>query len=148
FGAALVTDIARARAVMQRPAALGLGLIAVWLVPLLLVALASLLVRQGTSDGLLVGLVLVATMPVANSSVGWTQQARGNLALSLGLILFSISLCPWVTPHLLQLVGLSLSPLERAYCDALVARFTGMFFIVWVILPTLLGFGCRYLQWV
>ena len=29
--------------------------------------------------GLLVGLALVATMPVANSSVGWTQNADGNL---------------------------------------------------------------------
>jgi BASS family bile acid:Na+ symporter len=98
-----------------------------------------------TTTGLLVGLALVATMPVANSSVGWSQNAGGNLALSLGLVLLSISLSPWTTPHLLGLLGLSLAPAERALCEVLVNRFSGTFFIVWVIMPTALGFAIRAL---
>ena len=67
-----------------------------------------------TTAGLLVGLALVATMPVANSSVGWTQNADGNLGLGLALVVLSILLSPWVTPNLLSLLGMSLSASERA----------------------------------
>jgi BASS family bile acid:Na+ symporter len=82
---------------------------------------------------------------VANSSVGWTQNALGNLALSLALVVLSISLSPLVTPQLLSVLGMSLSPQEQAYCEALVSRFSGVFFIIWVILPTAAGFAGRYL---
>jgi predicted Na+-dependent transporter len=40
---------------------------------------------------------------------------------------------------------MSLSPEEENYCAALVNRFSGLFFIVWVVLPTAIGFTCRYL---
>lgn len=149
FCAAVLTDVSQVRSVGRRPGALLWGLLAVWLGPALLVVVAGWLVPwvvdgEGTA-GLLVGLALVASMPVANSSVGWTQNARGNLALSLALVLVSISLCPWLTPRLLGWLGLSLSLAERAYCDELVANFSGAFFVVWVILPTGAGLVCRHL---
>ena len=149
FCAALATDWAEIRAVAARPIVLIVGLVAVWLGPVLLVLAAGVVVPWAldgqTTTGLLVGLALVATMPVANSSVGWSQNAGGNLALSLGLVLLSISLSPWTTPHLLGLLGLSLAPAERALCEVLVNRFSGTFFIVWVIMPTALGFAIRAL---
>lgn len=149
FCAALLTNVAQIRSVLQHPGVLVAGLAAVWLGPALLVIVAGFVVpwvADGTATaGLLVGLVLVATMPVANSSVGWAQNAGGNLAMSLGLVVLSISLSPWTTPQLLSLLGLSLSPAERVLCEALVTRFSGAFFIVWVILPTLAGFACRWL---
>jgi predicted Na+-dependent transporter len=40
---------------------------------------------------------------------------------------------------------MSLSDQEQAYCEALVAQFSGVFFIIWVILPTAAGLACRYL---
>ena len=40
---------------------------------------------------------------------------------------------------------MSLSAAERAYCEQLVTNFSGVFFIVWVLLPTAAGFACRYL---
>jgi BASS family bile acid:Na+ symporter len=149
FCAALLTEVEQVRAVGQRPGALLWGLLAVWLGPALVVVAAGWLVPWAVDGdetaGLLVGLALVASMPVANSSVGWTHDANGNLALSLALVLVSISLCPWLTPRLLGWLGLSLLPAERAYCDNLVANFSGAFFVVWVILPTAAGLTCRYL---
>jgi predicted Na+-dependent transporter len=82
---------------------------------------------------------------VANSSVGWTQNASGNLGLALALVVLSILLCPWVTPNLLNGLGMSLSANERAYCEELVGEFSGWFFVVWVILPTAAGLASRYL---
>jgi predicted Na+-dependent transporter len=39
---------------------------------------------------------------------------------------------------------MSLSPAERADCERLVNEFSGIFFIIWVILPTAAGLACRY----
>jgi BASS family bile acid:Na+ symporter len=148
FSAALLTDLPQIRSVLQQPVLLCIGLAAVWLGPALLVWAAGyfipLLVSGPETTGLLVGLALVAAMPVANSSVGWTQNADGNLALGLALVVLSISLSPLVTPTLLSVFGMSLSPEEKAYCEALVNRFSGLFFIIWVVLPTVAGVTCRF----
>ncbi len=143
FCAAAVVRWSQLRELMQRPGILLLGLIAIWLVPCLFVSalgwiLPSLLGDYVTT-GMLVGLALVAAMPVANSSVAWCQNAQGNVALSLGLIVLTIVLSPLAAPQMLNLMGLSLTPQETAQCEQLVTRFTGTFFIVWVILPSLAG---------
>ena len=143
FCAAAVVRWSQLRDLMQRPGILLLGLVAIWLVPSLFVSalgwvLPSLL-GDLVSTGMLVGLALVAAMPVANSSVAWCQNAQGNVALSLGLIILSIVLCPIATPQMLQLMGLSLSGSETAQVEQLVTQFSGAFFIVWVILPSLVG---------
>lgn len=149
FSAALATDLAHLRGVLQRPVLFCAALVAVWVGPGLLVIAAGFLVPatlggQATT-GLLVGLTLIATMPVANSSVGWTQHADGDLALSLALVVLSISLSPLVTPHLLGWLGMSLSPREQAYFVVLVNRFSGLFFVSWVVLPTAIGAACRFI---
>jgi BASS family bile acid:Na+ symporter len=149
FVAALVTDTSQIHIIFHQPLALCAALALVWLGPSLLVATYGYLVPSSVAGhdatGLLVGLALVATMPVANSSVGWTQNADGNLALSLALVVLSISLCPLVTPTLLRLLGTSLAPPEQAYCEQLVNQFSGLFFVVWVVLPTAAGIVCRWL---
>jgi bile acid:Na+ symporter, BASS family len=149
FIAALMTDVSRIRFVLQHPLLLASALAAVWLGPAALVVVAGWVVPWAVGGqetaGLLVGLALVAAMPVANSSVGWVQSAAGNLALALALVVLSILLSPWATPYLLSWLGMSLSPVERAYTERLVTNFSGMFFIVWVLLPTAAGFLVRYL---
>lgn len=143
FCGAAVVRWSQLRELMQRPGILLLGLIAIWLVPCLFVSalgwvLPSLLGEYVTT-GMLVGLALVAAMPVANSSVAWCQNARGNVALSLGLIILTIVLSPLAAPQMLNLMGLSLSSQETAQCEQLVKQFSGTFFIVWVILPSFAG---------
>jgi BASS family bile acid:Na+ symporter len=149
FSAALLTDLSQIPSVWKQPVLLWVALLAVWIGPALLVVVAGYVIPWVVSGpettGLLVGMALVAAMPVANSSVGWTQNADGNLALSLSLVVLSISLSPVVTPTMLSVLGMSLSPEEQNYCAALVNRFSGLFFIVWVVLPTSVGFACRYL---
>ena len=148
FCAAVQTDVAQIRAIGSRPWALLWGTLAVWIAPALLVLVAAVvvpLVVDGPSTaGLLVGLALVASMPVANSSVGWTQLVRGNLALSLALVLVTIFLCPWVTPWMLGWLRLTLSAPDQAYFQTLIDSFSGAFFIIWVVLPTAAGLACRH----
>ena len=54
---------------------------------------------------ILVGLALVASMPIAGASTAWSQNANGNLALSLGLVLATTLLSPLLTPMVLHAVG-------------------------------------------
>ncbi|NOZ40325.1 MAG: hypothetical protein GXP24_08880 [Planctomycetes bacterium] len=143
FCAAAVVRWTQMRELLQRPGILLVSLIAIWLVPCLFVSalgwiLPSVLGSFATS-GMLVGLALVAAMPVANSSVAWCQNSKGNVGLSLGIIVLTIVLCPIVTPQLLNLMGFSLSPLETQQCEQLVKRFSSSTFIVWVIFPSFAG---------
>ncbi len=149
FCAAAVVRWSQLRDLMQRPGILLLALAAIWLVPGVFVsslgwALPTLFGDYVTT-GMLVGLALVAAMPVANSSVAWCQNAQGNVALSLGLIVLTIVLSPVATPQMLKLMGLALSDAETAQCEQLVTRFSGGFFIVWVILPSLAGMATNWL---
>jgi len=143
FCAAAVVRWGQLRELLQRPRILLLGLVAIWLIPSLFVSalgwILPALLGEYVTTGMLVGLALVAAMPVANSSVAWCQNARGNVALSLGLIVLTIVLSPLAAPQMLNLMGLSLSPQETKQCEQLVTRFSGTFFIVWVILPSLAG---------
>jgi predicted Na+-dependent transporter len=50
-----------------------------------------------------------------------------------------------VTPQLLEWLGSSLSAKEQQSCQELVDRFSGWFFVIWVIGPTALGFAIRLL---
>lgn len=143
FCAAAVVRWEQVWSLMERPGVLVVGLIASWVVPTLFVTLLGTvlpsLIDPTIMSGLLVGLALVAAMPVANSSVAWTQNSRGNVALGLGLIVLSIVVSPIATPQMLNLMGLALTDEATKQCQELVKRFSGLFFIVWVILPSAAG---------
>lgn len=142
FAAALSIDVSRLREVFRRPGALALALAAVWVGPVLLVLLAdALLPKTGAFAGPMLGLAIVAAMPVANSSVGWTQQAQGDLGWGLALVVLSIVLNPWITPQLLKFMAGTLADGRAERIEHLVTQFSGANFIVWVLLPTALGLG-------
>jgi BASS family bile acid:Na+ symporter len=90
-------------------------------------------------QSLLVGLALVASMPIAGSSTAWSQNVNGDMALSLGLVLLSTLLSPLTTPAALHAVGLMADGEYAAQLHALAAQGTGGFLAVCVVLPSLLG---------
>lgn len=88
---------------------------------------------------ILVGLALIAAMPIAGASTAWAQNANGNLALSLGLVLLTTLLSPLLTPLVLHIAGFVTTgdyseDLHELACDGAVA-----FLVVWVVLPSLFG---------
>lgn len=118
FCAAAVIQWSQIVDLLERPSMLLVGLVTAWLGPaLVVVLLGPLLPWLGGSEltsGMMVGFALVAAMPVANSAAGWTQNAGGNIALSLGLIVLSILLSPLATPNLLKLMGWALTASDFA----------------------------------
>jgi len=148
FCAAAVIRWSQVLNLAARPSVLVGGLLAAWFGPAVLVVVSGqllpLTVGPDATAGVLVGLALVAAMPVANSSAGWTQNADGNVALSLGLIVVSILLSPLATPFLLKAMGLVLSSGDTERIDQIVTQFSGWRFILWVILPSLAGAAAAY----
>ena len=151
FIAALLTDV---RADSIRPASnpllLCLALAAVWLGPALLVVAAgwscpgSSTARQ--PPACLVGLALVATMPVANSSVGWTQNAAGNLALGLRTGRAQHLAQPLGHAHICSACSACrCRPTNRRTAKQLVNQFLrSVLHRLGGLLPTAAGFACRY----
>ena len=81
--------------VTQRPLLLLIGTISCWAIPLavLYIAIKPLVWIFGVSEDVWLGLLMVAAMPAAQSSMAWTQNARGNVLLCLMLVLGTIVLC-------------------------------------------------------
>ena len=139
----------RLRAMVRRPALILIGMIANLSVPVVyLLVLMPVLGYWHNSDEvatIVIGLALVASMPVAGSSTGWAQHAGGDMALSLGLVVASTLLSPLTTPVMLRLLG-SVSPVPASADLRLIAgRETGLFLMAWILIPSLLGIALRKL---
>jgi BASS family bile acid:Na+ symporter len=143
FNAALAVDSRELVGVVRRPRLLGAGLLANLLVPLGFVLLsaraATLWHSPQESAQLLTGLALIAAMPVAGSSAAWTQNAGGNLALSLGLVIGSTALSPLTTPLILAAVETLAGGGPGDALRALAGNRAGGFLAAFVVLPTAAG---------
>lgn len=124
------------------------GLVANVLVPIAYISFITILVlslwhNPQEAQHILVGLALVAAMPVAGASTAWAQNSNGNLALSLGLVLCSTLLSPLITPMVFYTLGeLASDEYERVLHD-LAEYGSATFLGLWVVLPSFLGLSVR-----
>lgn len=93
----------------------------------------------GIPSGILLGLIVIAAMPVANSSIGWTHLAGGNLPLGLGLLLAGTLVSPIVSPLILMLLAPGVSAEPSSIQELISLRELSEFLGVWVLLPAMLG---------
>src|SRR5262249_3346517 len=80
---------------------------------------------------------------VAGSSAAWSQNADGNLALSLGLVVGSTLLSPLTTPLTLAAVGEVAG--AGGALGAVARHPAGDFLAAFVVLPTVAGMAARAL---
>jgi BASS family bile acid:Na+ symporter len=137
----------RLRAMLRNPGLVASGLAANLAVPALYIGALCWLVgpwhNPDETATLVVGMALVAAMPVAGSSAGWAQQAGGDMALSLGLVLASTLLSPLTTPAMLRLLGGFSPPGAASVLHSVASAGTGAFLTAWVLVPSLLGILLR-----
>jgi BASS family bile acid:Na+ symporter len=147
LNAGLGVQTGQLKNLLQHPLALMAGLAANLLVPIAYIFLVSRTMRVWHNpdevQNILVGLALVASMPIAGSSTAWSQNANGNLALSLGLVLFSTFLSPVTTPVALHSVGWMAAGDYAEDLHELASGGTGGFLAVAVLVPSLLGIAAR-----
>ncbi len=143
FNAGLGVELAELKEIRRRPRGLACGLLANLLIPIGFIALVmqSLRIWHNPDEvqNLLVGLALVASMPIAGSSTAWSQNANGNMALSLALVLGSTFLSPLTTPVALHAVGLMTTGDYSEDLHELATTGTDWFLAVAVIIPSALG---------
>jgi bile acid:Na+ symporter, BASS family len=92
---------------------------------------------------ILIGLALIASMPVAGSSTAWIQNADGDLALSIGLVVFSTCLSPLTTPLALYAVGWMAEGMYATALRDLAAGQLSGFLGLYVLAPSLTGIAVR-----
>lgn len=128
---------------IKKPLILFLGLIANLSIPLAFTYIVALLMNFWHDpievQNILVGLALIASMPIAGSSTAWSQGANGNLALSLGLVLFSTMLSPILTPIVLNLIGFLAKGEYATELHNLASHGASGFLVISVVIPSCLG---------
>jgi BASS family bile acid:Na+ symporter len=145
--AGLGVEPGKLQSLFRGPQLLGAGLLANTLVPIGFIYAASWGMQAWHNpdevQNILVGLALVASMPIAGSSTAWAQNADGELSLSLGLILGSTLLSPLLTPLALHAIGFITTGDYSEDLHELAAGGTGGFLAVCVLAPSLLGIAAR-----
>jgi bile acid:Na+ symporter, BASS family len=143
FNAGLGVKIKELTQLTHKPLVLLCGLSGNLVTPLVFIISISFIMKFWHNpeevQHILVGLALVASMPIAGASTAWAQNANGNLALSLGLVLLTTLLSPLLTPLVLHAVGFVTTgdyseDLHEIASDGVIT-----FLGIWVILPSLLG---------
>jgi BASS family bile acid:Na+ symporter len=147
LNAGLGAEASELARVVRKPQVVAAGLAANVLVPVGFLFCLSLLLRlwhdHDEAQNLLLGLAVVAAMPVAGSSTAWSQNAGGNLALSLGLVILSTLLSPLTTPLTLLSIGPLLTGEYARSAHQLAGNQTGAFLVSCVVLPSLAGLLLR-----
>jgi len=149
FNAGLGAKISELNELRRQPALLFSGILANTLVPLVFIAVFWSVGRfwhsQAELQNILVGLALVASMPIAGSSTAWAQNINGNLALSLGLVISTTMLSPWLTPLVMHTVGFLASGDYAEDLHELANQRASAFLILSVVIPSLLGIAMNAL---
>ncbi|HEX7377649.1 MAG TPA: bile acid:sodium symporter [Pirellulales bacterium] len=147
LNAGLGVDLSTFKSSYVGVGALAAGLIANLAVPVTFILLVTQLMRLWHNpdevQNILVGLALIASMPIAGSSTAWSQNANGNMALSLGLVLLSTIASPITTPLALHSVGLMTTGDYAEDLHELAAGGSGGFLAVCVVIPSLAGVALR-----
>jgi bile acid:Na+ symporter, BASS family len=94
---------------------------------------------------LLLGIAVIAAMPTAGSSAAWSQNADGNMAMSLGLVLFSTLLSPLVAYGVLQFLTETMANQGGQATTKFASQMAATFLTLWVIVPALVGMLIRRL---
>ncbi|MBN9122008.1 MAG: response regulator [Planctomycetes bacterium] len=149
FAAGFAVKGEHLRGVFRRPLALAVGLVASVAVPVLVILAAAPFVSLWhdpvEARDVLVGLAVVAAMPVAGSAAGWSRAADGDCALALGLVLLSTLLSPLTTPLAFGAAARFVSGDAGGVLSGLAgAGGAGAFVVAWVVLPTALGLVTRW----
>ncbi|PJZ66502.1 Na+-dependent transporter [Leptospira wolffii] len=149
FNAGLGTKTSELIGLLRRPKLLFLGLFANLSIPIAFTyAVSFLMILWHNPDevqNILVGLALIASMPIAASSTAWSQKSNGNLALSLGLVVFSTVLSPITTPIGLHSVGFITTGVYSEELHEIADRGAGLFLLFSVLVPIVLGLGLHFL---
>ena len=148
FNAGLCMRTSELKSLSRHPALLFLGICLNTVLPCALLYLLHLLLKYWHSSSeveiIIQGLALIIAMPIAGASTAWSQNANGNIALSLGLVIISTLLSPLTTP--LALTAIQNISTSQVAADLAILRDgpINVFLFYAVVLPSILGIFFRH----
>lgn len=147
FHAGLGVRSDRLARLVREPGLLGVGLLANLVLPVAFILGTAATMRLWHNprevQEILVGLALIASMPIAGSSTAWAQNSEADLALSVGLVVLSTCASPISTPLVLHAAGWAAAGSYAETLHLLAAGHMGGFLAVHVLAPSLLGIAVR-----
>lgn len=145
--AGLATDLGQLKDTGRKPRLLiaGLAANATWPIAFTVgAATVMALVKHDIDDeSILVGLAVSGAMPVAGASATWSQNANGNVALSLAIVLASTLMSPLLTPLVLHAVAAVSHGDYAQHLEELARGRSTAFVVLAVIAPSLFGIAIR-----
>lgn len=149
FHAGLGARFSAMRHIRQSALLMGAGTLVNLVAPFLAILAVHFCLRFWHSpaqfQNILTGMVLVGSMPIAGSSTAWAQNAKGDLTVSLGLVLLSTALSPLTTPLLLRAGSWMTAGAWSHRLHDLATQGTGGFLLAYVLVPALAGILVRFL---
>lgn len=149
FNAGLGARFSALRHIRQSALLMGAGTLVNLIAPFLAILAVHFCLRLWHSpaefQNILTGMVLVASMPIAGSSTTWAQNAKGDLTVSLGLVLLSTALSPVTTPLLLRAGSWMTAGAWSHRLHELASQGTGSFLLAYVLMPAVAGILARFL---
>ena len=143
FNASIATNVRQLGLTFTHPRLLIASLVANIVIPVAFVTLLGALLSPwpdlGQARGMVTGLAILASMPIAASSTTWVQQARGDIALSLGMVLVSTTLSPLATPLIFWLMAHCLPASLTLNVHGLGGSDTQLFLLTAVVFPCTCG---------
>jgi len=147
FNAGFGTGGISFRQLRMRMVSVGSGLLGNIIAPMAFVLATSCLLRWwhngDETQNVLVGLGLVAAMPIAGSSTAWAQNADADLTLSLGLVVLSTLASPFTTPLILHSISFAARGEYSRELLNLADYGTPLFLVFFVLLPSMTGIAAR-----
>jgi BASS family bile acid:Na+ symporter len=124
----------------MRSAFYGMAL-AAWLLPLVATTVGILMLWGlfHCPASVALGMLIIAAMPVANSSVGWSSSIGGSVVMSIALLVIATALSPLLTPMVINFGAAAIGTAEQALTQTPWSDGMGWFFLTWVLVPVLVG---------
>ena len=149
FNAGYSVNTEHLNALRRRPSLSLAGVIGKGFIAIVWVSILMLGLSMGLSTiwiSMLAGFAIVSMMPVATSSTAWAQQTNSNMALSLGLLLLSTGLIPFIFPFMSWMLHQLPANLNPNNLVETKTAFSLPFIVIWIIVPVISGRLFRWLS--
>lgn len=112
-----------------------------WAVPLICAAIAAVVLwgLLSSPPEVALGIIIIAAMPVANSSVGWSARLGGSVTLSIALLISATAISPLAAPAVIEFGAQWVGSAEETLRETPWNNGMTWFFVFWVLLPVLGG---------
>ena len=97
------------------------------------------------TSSMIAGLAVLVAMPAAGSSMAWSQNADGNLVVSLGMVILSTLASPLTALIAFRTAASVMPATWAASVLPATSEAITVFLALWVILPAMLGMAVRSL---